>query len=155
MEQKKMGMSDFTKIPNGAAGVEERLALLYTFGVKTGRISLERMVEMCAAAPARIFGLMGRKGLVAAGADADIVVWNPEGERTISAKTHQSRSDRNMFEGMKVTGSPAWVVAAGRIQYDHGNLKVEKGAGKFLRREPGRRSDARALVGAGNAGRRG
>ncbi len=154
MEQKRMGIDDFTKIPNGAAGVEERLALMYTFGVKTGRISLERMVELCSAAPARIFGLMGRKGLVAAGADADLVVWNPEGERTISAKTHHSKSDRNMFEGVKVTGGPSYVVAAGRVQYADGKLKVERGAGRFLRREPGARADAAALMGAGNAGRR-
>jgi dihydropyrimidinase len=155
MEQKRMGLADFTKIPNGAPGVEERLAILYTQGVLTGRISLERMVELCAAEPARIFGLNGRKGIVAAGADADVVVWNPEGERTISAKTHHSRCDRSMFEGLKVTGGPSYVVAAGRVQYANGDLKVERGAGKFLRRTAGAPADPAALVGAGNAGRRG
>ena len=155
MEQKRMGLEDFTKIPNGGPGVEERLAVLYTHGVLTGRITLERMVDLCAAEPARIFGLAGRKGLVAAGADADLVVWNPEGERTISAKTHHSRCDRSMFEGLKVTGGPSYVVAAGRVQYANGDLKVERGAGRFLKRTPGERADAAALVGAGNAGRRG
>ena len=155
MEQKRMGLGDFTKIPNGAPGVEERLAILYTYGVLAGRITLERMVELCAAEPARIFGLNGRKGIVAAGADADLCVWNPEGDRVISAKTHHSRCDRSMFEGLKVTGGPSFVVAAGRVQFKDGKLDVKSGAGRFLKRTAGAPADPATLVGAGNAGRRG
>lgn len=136
MEQKRMGKDNFTLIPNGGNGLEERLAVMYTCGVKAGRITLEQMVDQLSTAPARIFGLYPRKGTIAVGADADIVVYNPTGERTITAKNHVSKSDRNIFEGFKVTGQPTWVVVNGRVQFDNGNLKVEKGAGRFLERKP-------------------
>jgi dihydropyrimidinase len=135
IEQKRMGKDDFTKIPNGGTGIEERLALLYTSGVCEGRISLERWVDVVSTSPARIFGLYPRKGSIAPGADADIVVWDPAGERTISARTHRSKCDRNIFEGFKVKGKPSYVIAGGRVQFDNGDLKVERGAGRFVRRE--------------------
>ncbi len=133
--QKKMGLEKFTMIPNGGTGIEERLALLYTYGVCAGRISLQRMVELTSTAPARIFGLYPRTGSICVGGDADLVVWDPAAEGVISAKTHHSGCDRNVFEGFKVKGRPSHVVAAGRVQFKDGNLKVERGAGRFLRRE--------------------
>jgi dihydropyrimidinase len=146
IEQKRMGKDDFTKIPNGGTGIEERLALLYTYGVREGRITLERMVDLVATAPAKIFGLYPRKGSIVVGGDADLVVWDPESERTISAGTHRSRSNRNIFEGFKVKGKPSWVVAGGNVRYEDGDLRVERGAGRFLRREA-RRAESPAEAG--------
>jgi dihydropyrimidinase len=136
MEQKRMGLESFTKIPNGGTGIEERLALLYTYGVCEGRISLERMVDLVSTAPAKIFGLYPRKGSLSVGGDADLVVWDPASERTISAKTHRSHCDRNIFEGFRVKGKPSYVIVHGRVQLQDGNLKVERGAGRFLKRRP-------------------
>jgi dihydropyrimidinase len=134
MEQKRMGKDDFTKIPNGGTGIEERLGLLYTYGVRTGRISLERMVDLVATSPAKIFGLYPRKGSITVGGDADLVVWDPAAESTISARTHHSRSDRNIFEGFKVQGKPSYVIAGGVVRVENGDLKAERGAGRFIRR---------------------
>ena len=136
MEQKRMGLESFTKIPNGGTGIEERLALLYTYGVCEGRISLERMVDLVSTAPAKIFGLHPRKGSLSVGGDADLVVWDPASERTISAKTHRSHCDRNIFEGFRVKGKPSYVIVNGRVQLEDGDLKVERGAGRFLKRRP-------------------
>jgi len=135
MEQKRMGKDDFTKIPNGAPGIEERLALLYTYGVCEGRFDLQRMVALGSTNPAKIFGLYPRKGTIAIGADADLVVYDPSGESVRSAKTHHSRCDRNIFEGFKVKGKPSHVVVNGRVQFADGNLKVERGAGRFIERK--------------------
>jgi dihydropyrimidinase len=151
MEQKRMGLESFTKIPNGGTGIEERLALLYTYGVCEGRISLERMVELVSTAPAKIFGLYPRKGSISVGGDADLVVWDPASERTISAKTHRSRCDRNIFEGFRVKGKPSYVIVNGRVQLKDGDLKVERGAGRFLRRQPTGGVPAPALAGATTA----
>jgi dihydropyrimidinase len=147
MEQKRMGKDDFTLIPNGGTGLEDRLALLYTYGVCEGRISLERMVELISASPAKIFGLYPRKGSITVGGDADIVVWDPASEKTISAKKHRSRCDRNIFEGFKVKGKPAYVIVNGRVQLKDGDLRVEKGAGRFIKREVARAA-APAVAGA-------
>lgn len=133
--QKEMGRDDFTKIPNGAAGVENRLGLIYTYGVQAGRFDLCRMVDLLATAPARIFHLYPRKGTIVPGADADLVIYDPAGETTISAARQVSKCDRNIFEGMKVKGKPSWVIAAGRVQYKDGDLKVERGKGRFLNRQ--------------------
>jgi dihydropyrimidinase len=151
MEQKRMGLESFTKIPNGGTGVQERLALLYTYGVLEGRISLERWVELVSTAPAKIFGLYPRKGSIAVGGDADLVVWDPASEGVISARTHRSRCDRNIFEGYKVKGKPSYVVAAGRVQCKDGDLRVERGAGRFVPRRPAAGLEAPALAGAGGA----
>jgi len=135
MEQKKMGKDNFTLIPNGAAGIEDRLQLMYTHGVCEKRIDLHRMVALGSTNPARIFGLFPRKGTIAVGSDADLVVYDPTTESVRSAKTHHSRSDRNIFEGFKVKGKPTYVVVNGRVQYADGKLKVERGAGRFIKRE--------------------
>lgn len=134
-EQKRMGLSDFTKIPNGAAGVEDRLQLLYTYGVRAGRISLERMVELGATAPARIFGL-AKKGSIAVGKDADIVLYDSEGEGVRSAKTHHSKADRSIFEGFKVNGRVAKTIVNGRVAWDGKTLTTTRGSGRFVTRKP-------------------
>jgi dihydropyrimidinase len=133
-EQKKMGLHDFMKIPNGAAGVEDRLQMLYTYGVCEGRFDLQRMVALGSTNPARIFGLYPRKGTIAVGADADLVVYDPAARGTRSAKTHYSKSDRSIFEGFPVRGKPSYVVVNGRIQFADGKLDVERGAGRFVKR---------------------
>jgi len=134
-EQKKMGVKDFTKIPNGAAGIEDRLAVLYTHGVAGGRFSLERLVELGSAAPARIFGL-AKKGAVAVGMDADLVVFDPSARRVLSAKTHHSRADRNIFEGQDVQGRVECTIVGGRVAFENGKLMAEKGSGRFIARKP-------------------
>jgi len=134
-EQKKMGISDFTKIPNGAAGIEDRLALLYTYGVRGGHFDLCRMVELGATAPARIFGL-AKKGSIAVGMDADVVLFDPAGERTLSAKTHHSKADRSVFEGFKVQGRVARTIASGVTVWDGRRLTTTRGAGRFVARRP-------------------
>jgi dihydropyrimidinase len=134
-EQKKMGKENFTLIPNGAAGIEDRLQLLYTYGVCEGRFDLHRMVALGSTNPARIFGLFPRKGTIAVGTDADLVIFDPSASGTRSAKTHHSRCDRNIFEGFKVKGAPSYVIVNGRVQYEGGKLKVERGAGRFVTRK--------------------
>jgi dihydropyrimidinase len=135
-QQKLAGREDFTKIPNGAAGVEDRLQLLYTYGVADGRFDLQRMVALASTNPAKIFGLYPRKGTVAVGADADLVVYDPTWSGTRSAKTHHSKCDRSIFEGFKVRGRPTHVIVNGRVRFADGTLDVERGAGRFLARKP-------------------
>jgi len=135
-EQKKMGKDNFTMIPNGAAGVEDRLQILYTYGVTEGRFDLQRLVELGSTNPARIFGLYPRKGTIAVGADADIVIYDPSTTGVRSAKTHFSKADRSIFEGFKVKGQPTTVIANGRVQFANGKLDVERGAGRFVARKP-------------------
>jgi len=134
MEQRRLGQDDFTRIPGGLPGVEDRLALLYTHGVCGGRFDLQRMVALGSTNPARIFGLYPRKGTIAVGSDADLVLYDPATTSVRSAKTHHSRSDRNPYEGMKVRGAPTHVVVNGRVAFADGKLSVERGAGRFLRR---------------------
>ncbi len=134
-EQKRMGLGDFTKIPNGAAGVEDRLALLYTYGVRAGHFGLERMVELGSTAPSRIFGLT-KKGSVAVGMDADLVLFDPNGERVLSAKTHHSKADHSIFEGFKVSGRVARTISNGRTVWDGQKLTTTRGAGRFITRKP-------------------
>jgi hypothetical protein len=114
-EQKEMGIGDFTKIPNGGPGIEHRMSLVYSGGVAQGRFSVNRFVELVATTPAKLFGLYPRKGTVAIGSDADLVIFDPKREHTISAKTHHMRVDYSMFEGMKVTGMPDVVLSRGRV----------------------------------------
>jgi dihydropyrimidinase len=133
-EQKKMGKDNFTLIPNGAAGIEDRLQLLYTYGVCEGRFDLQRMVALGSTNPARIFGLFPRKGTIAVGSDADLVIYDPSATATRSAKTHHSKCDRSIFEGFKVKGAPARVIVNGRVQFASGKLDVQRGAGRFLSR---------------------
>lgn len=132
--QKRLGIDDFSKIPNGAPGVENRLHTLHHFGVRGGHISLNRMVELLSTNPAKMFGLYPRKGTVCAGSDADIVIFDPEKEHTISASTHHSNADYNPYEGTTVVGSPQTVLVRGAIVVDDGELKVAPGYGEFIHR---------------------
>jgi dihydropyrimidinase len=132
--QKTLGKDDFSKIPNGGPGLENRLHMIHEFGVRAGRISLNRMVELLCTNPAKLFGLYPRKGTVAVGSDADLVVFDPEKELTISAKTHHSKSDYNLFEGTTVTGTPEIVLLRGQVLVENGELQLEPGVGQFVKR---------------------
>jgi dihydropyrimidinase len=129
-----MGKDDFSKIPNGAPGLENRLQMIHEFGVRAGRISLNRMVELLSTNPAKLFGLYPRKGTIAVGSDADIVVFDPERKVTISASTHHSKSDYNLFEGTEVTGSPEIVLLRGNVLVENDELLAAPGVGQFVRR---------------------
>jgi dihydropyrimidinase len=132
--QKTMGKDDFSKIPNGGPGLENRLQMIHEFGVRAGRISLNRMVELLATAPAKLFGLYPRKGTIAVGSDADIVVFDPEKKVTISAATHHSKSDYNLYEGTEVTGSPEVVLLRGNVLVENDELVASPGIGQFVPR---------------------
>src|SRR6267154_4423742 len=132
--QKTLGKDDFSKIPNGGPGLENRLQMIHEFGVRSGRISLNRMVELLATNPAKLFGLYPRKGTVAVGSDADLVVFDPEKRVTISAKTHHSKSDYNLYEGTTVTGSPDVVLLRGRVLVENDELVASPGIGQFVAR---------------------
>ena len=136
MKEKQLGAGDFSKIPNGAPGVETRLALLFDGGVRQGRISLQRWVEICSTAPAKIFGMAGKKRTIAPGAAADIVVWDPEHKQTLSAKTLHMNCDYNPYEGRVVTGAAETVLSRGRVVVDKGTFTGKPGSGRFLRRAP-------------------
>jgi len=112
--QKDQGLHDFTKIPNGAGGVEHRMALLYTYGVLTGKISLQQFVALTSTNAARIFGLYARKGEIAVGSDADLVIWDPESKSVISAKTNVQTCDEDIFEGKKIQGKASMLLINGR-----------------------------------------
>jgi dihydropyrimidinase len=131
---KQRGRGDFSQIPNGAPGIETRLMLLWDAGVRTGRITPERFVEITAAAPAKVFGLWPRKGAIVEGADADIVLWNPERAVTLSASTHHMRVDYSLYEGRTVTGAPDIVLSRGEVIVDRGAFLGRAGRGRFLRR---------------------
>ncbi|HMJ00486.1 MAG TPA: dihydropyrimidinase [Gaiellaceae bacterium] len=132
--QKTMGRDDFSKIPNGGPGLENRLQMIHEFGVRAGRISLNRMVELLSTSPARYFGLYPRKGTIAVGSDADLVVFDPERKVTISAATHHSKCDYNLFEGTEVTGAPQVVLLRGRVLVEGDELVGQPGVGEFIRR---------------------
>ncbi len=133
--QKELGRSDFTKIPNGAPGIENRLHLMYEAGVKKNRLSLNRWVELCATAPAKIFGLYPKKGTIAVGSDADLVIWNPAKDHIISVKTHHMKVDYNLYEGYKISGVPEKVISNGEIIIDSNRFTGQKGRGRYLKRE--------------------
>jgi dihydropyrimidinase len=132
--QKTMGRDDFSKIPNGGPGLENRLQMIHEFGVRAGRISLNRMVELLSTNPAKLFGLYPRKGTIAVGSDADIVVFDPERTVTISAETHHSKSDYNLFEGTEVRGVPEIVLLRGQVLVENGELVASPGVGQFVAR---------------------
>jgi dihydropyrimidinase len=133
-EQKEMGRDDFTKIPNGGPGVEHRMSLIYSGGVAAGRFSANRFVELVSTTPAKLFGLYPRKGTIAVGSDADLVIFDPNKKHTISAKTHHMRVDYSMFEGIEVTGMPEVVLSRGRIVIDGDEFMGRAGQGNFLKR---------------------
>ncbi|HXS95700.1 MAG TPA: dihydropyrimidinase [Candidatus Limnocylindrales bacterium] len=133
-DQKVLGKDDFTKIPNGGPGIENRLQLIWHHGVNTGKVSLNRFVEITSTAPARIFGMYPRKGEIAPGSDADIVIWDPNALHTISAKTHHMRVDYSMFEGFQVKGNARTVLSHGEVIVDRGEFLGKAGRGQYLRR---------------------
>jgi dihydropyrimidinase len=134
-EQKELGKDDFTKIPNGGPGIEHRLSLVYNGGVHGGKFSPNRFVQLVSTAPAKLFGLYPRKGTVAVGSDADLIVFDPNEEQIISVKTHHMRVDYSMFEGTRVKGTTKTVLSRGRTIIDNGRFTGKAGAGEFLRRE--------------------
>jgi dihydropyrimidinase len=133
-EQKEMGRDDFTKIPNGGPGVEHRMSLIYSGGVASGRFSVNRFVELVSTTPAKLFGLYPRKGTIAVGGDADLVIFDPHRKHTISAATHHMRVDYSMFEGIEVTGMPDVVLSRGRVVVEADRFLGRAGQGEFLRR---------------------
>jgi len=134
-EQKELGKDDFTKIPNGGPGIEHRVSLVYSGGVHGGKFSANRFVQLVSTAPAKLFGLYPRKGTVAVGSDADLIVFDADEEQTISVKTHHMRVDYSMFEGTRVKGVPKTVLSRGRVIVEGGKFVGKVGAGEFLKRE--------------------
>jgi dihydropyrimidinase len=134
--QKEMGRNNFTQIPNGIPSLEDRVNLLFTHGVKEGRLDLHRFVDVASTATAKVFGLYPRKGVVAVGADADLVVYDPNYKGVISAKTHHMNIDYSAFEGWKIGGRPEYVTVRGQLAVKEGKYCGKKGRGKFLKREP-------------------
>jgi len=135
ISQKAMGNEAFTQIPNGIPGIEERVNLLYTYGVKRGRIDLHRFVDAASTQAAKLFGLFPRKGAIAVGSDADLVVYDPAFRGVISASTQQSNCDYSGFEGMAIEGRPSVVTVRGCVQVRDGVFVGERGRGRFLKRE--------------------
>ena len=133
-DQKAMGKDDFRLIPNGTAGIENRMEVLWHHGVGTGRLTMNEFVAVTSTNAAQIFNVYPRKGSVAVGADADIVVWDPEATKTISAKTHFQNVDYNIFEGMTVKGGASHTLSRGKVVYADGKLDVERGAGRYVNR---------------------
>src|SRR5881275_922205 len=132
--QKDAGKDDFRQIPNGGPGLENRLQMIHHFGVREGRMSLNRMVELLCTNPAKLFGLYPRKGTLAVGSDADVVVFDPDKRVTISAATHHSRSDYNLYEGTEVQGSPDVVLLRGNVLVEGDQLVAKPGIGQFVKR---------------------
>ena len=133
--QKELGRGDFTKIPNGGPGVEDRLSLVYDGAMKRG-FSLNKWVDICSTASAKLFGMFPRKGTIAVGSDADIVLFDPNAKRTISAKTHHMNCDYSLFEGMPITGKPTTVLSRGKVIVENDRYVGAKNDGQFLKRGP-------------------
>jgi dihydropyrimidinase len=134
--QKEMGRGDFTKIPNGIPSVEDRVHLVYTYGVKRGRIDLHTFVDACSTQAAKLFGLFPRKGTIAVGSDADLVVYDGEYRGQISQQTQQMNVDYSAFEGWPIEGRADVVTVRGRVQVRGGKFVGELGHGKLLKRQP-------------------
>lgn len=133
-DAKLRGRDDFTKIPNGVNGIEDRMAIVWNNGVKPGLLTPCQFVAATSTNAARIFNLYPRKGIIAVGSDADVVVWNPTGTRTVSAKTHHHACDFNIFEGMELQGTADVTIARGAVVWENGELKCTQGHGKFIPR---------------------
>ena len=133
--QKDLGMEDFRKIPNGAPGIENRLHLIYEFGVLQESLSLNRWVELCSTQPAKIFGLYPRKGTITIESDADIVIWDPQKKMIISAQTHHMKVDYNLFEGVEINGTPETVISNGEIIIENNKFIGKTGRGNYLKRD--------------------
>ncbi|MBU1316547.1 MAG: dihydropyrimidinase [Alphaproteobacteria bacterium] len=135
-DQKRTGVGDFRKIPNGTGGLEDRMPMLWTHGVATGRITMNEFVAVTSTNIAKILNVYPRKGAILVGADADIVVWDPNKEKTIAASTQQSAIDYNVFEGKHVKGLPRYTLTRGKVAIEDGAVKTEEGHGQFVSREP-------------------
>ena len=133
-EQKEMGRDDFSKIPNGAPGVEHRVPLIYNGGVVENRVSLNRFVELTSTAAAKMFGLFPKKGTIAVGSDADLVIFDPEREQTISHATHHMNVDYSAYEGKTIKGVVETVLARGRVLVEDNDFKGKAGDGRFIKR---------------------
>lgn len=136
LEQKRMGRDNFTRIPNGTGGIEERMKIVWHFGVNTGRLTPEEFVAVTSTNCAKIFNIYPQKGAIVPGADADLVVWDPTASHTIGQKTHHSKLDVNVFEGITVQGVPKVTVSQGRVVWRDGQLDVRRGAGRNVKRSP-------------------
>ena len=136
-EQKRNGVGDFTKIPNGTGGLEDRMPVLWTYGVNTGRLTMNEFVAVTSTNIAKILNMYPKKGAIVEGADADLVVWDPNAKKKISSKKQQSVIDYNVFEGVEVTGLPKYVFTRGEMAVDNGKVKAHPGHGEFVGREPG------------------
>lgn len=134
--QKQAGKEDFRLIPNGTPGIEDRMSVLWDQGVRTGRLTPVEFVKVTSSNSAQIFNMYPQKGSVAVGADADLVIWDPESTRTISAKTHHQNVDFNVYEGMEVTGNAMVTLSRGTVVWKDGELRTQKGAGKYISRKP-------------------
>jgi dihydropyrimidinase len=134
--QKEAGKDDFRKIPNGTGGIEDRLSVLWHHGVRTGRLTPNEFVAVTSTNCAKIFNIFPRKGAVEVGSDADLVVWDPEATKTISAETHHQNIDFNIYEGMEVTGLAATTVSQGKVVWTNGELRAVEGAGRHVKRPP-------------------
>jgi dihydropyrimidinase len=135
-DQKATGKDDFRLIPNGTGGVENRMEVLWHHGVNTGKLTMNEFVKVTSTNAAQIFNIYPRKGNISVGADADIVVWDPEATKTISSKTDHQNVDYNIFEGMEIKGCPSHTISQGNVVYANGELNVERGAGKYVNRPP-------------------
>ena len=136
MRQKELGLGDFTKIPNGIPAIQDRVTVMYTSGVRTGRLDLHRFVEALSTKSAKLFGLFPKKGTIAVGSDADLVVFDPAYRGTLSAQTHSVNNDYSGFEGTTIEGRPWVVTVRGRVQVRDGAFVGQKGIGQMLRRQP-------------------
>jgi len=132
--QKRAGLEDFRKVPNGTGGIEDRMSVLWHHGVGTGRLTPSEFVAVTSTNTAKIFNIFPRKGAICPGSDADIVVWDPAKTRTISAKTHHQKVDTNIYEGMTVKGNASITLSRGRVLWENGQLKTERGTGKYIDR---------------------
>jgi dihydropyrimidinase len=135
-EQKRYGVGDFTKIPNGTGGLEDRMPMLWTYGVATGRITMNEFVAVTSTNIAKILNVYPKKGAVLVGADADLVVWDPKKTKTISVRSQQSAIDYNVFEGKKVKGLPRFTLTRGHVAIHDGEVRTKEGHGEFVAREP-------------------
>ena len=133
-DQKAMGKDDFRKIPNGTGGIEDRMHVLWTHGVNTGRLTMSEFVAVTSTNSAKIFNIYPRKGMIAAGSDADLAIFDPQATHTISAKTHHQNVDFNIFEGMELTGINVATVSQGKVVYKDGDVRTERGVGRYVDR---------------------